>query len=190
MPSDRDPGTIGARIEALLEGFTDPEAQQRAEQLAGVLVDFYGEALARMVAGVEEADVTGNELLAQLSKDDFLSSLFVLHDLHPETVEARVVRALDGVRPYLGSHAGGVEIVGYEPDDQEAGVVVTLHLSGSCDGCPSSLITVKTAIEKAIFDAAPEVSRVEVENLHQDPEPTLLQIQPCPTQELAVGAAR
>jgi Fe-S cluster biogenesis protein NfuA len=188
MPPDRDPRTIGARIEAVLEGFSDPDAQQLGEQLTGLLVDFYGEALRRIVETVEQAGDTGQELLAQLTKDDFVSSLLILHDLHPEPVESRVVRALDGVRPYLGSHAGGVEILGFEPDDQATGVVVNLHLSGSCDGCPSSLITVKTAIERAIFDAAPEVSRVEVENLHQNPEPTLLQIQPCPTQELAVGA--
>jgi Fe-S cluster biogenesis protein NfuA len=190
MDPSRDPRTIGARIETLLEAFADPDAQQLGERLTGLLVDYYGEALSRIVEVLEQAGDGGQELLVQMAADDFVGALLVLHDLHPETVETRVLRALDAVRPYLGSHAGGVEVLGFEPDDQTTGVVVNLHLSGSCDGCPSSLVTVKTAIETAIFDAAPEVSRVEVENLHQNPEPTLLQIQPCPTQELAIGAAR
>jgi len=84
-----------------------------------------------------------------------------------------VVEALDQVRPYLGSHAGGVELLGVDPEG-----VVHLRLEGSCDGCPSSTMTVKLAIERAIEEAAPEVTAVEVENLTREKEPQLLQIQP------------
>jgi Fe-S cluster biogenesis protein NfuA/nitrite reductase/ring-hydroxylating ferredoxin subunit len=84
-----------------------------------------------------------------------------------------VVEALDQVRPYLGSHAGGVELLGVDTDG-----VVHLRLEGSCDGCPSSTMTVKLAIERAIEEAAPEVTAVEVENLTREKEPQLLQIQP------------
>jgi Fe-S cluster biogenesis protein NfuA len=94
-----------------------------------------------------------------------------------------VVEALDEVRPYLGSHAGGVELVGIDPDG-----VVQLRLEGSCDGCPSSTQTVKLAIERAIEEAAPEVTRVEVENLTRERSPQLLQIRPLYT-ECAVPAA-
>ena len=106
--------------------------------------------------------------------DELVASLLVLHDLHPKDTETRVVEALDQVRPYLGSHAGGVELLGVDP---EAGVV-RLRLEGSCDGCPSSTMTVKLAIERAIEQAAPEVTAVEVENLTREKEPQLLQIQP------------
>ena len=41
--------------------------------------------------------------------------------------------------------------------------VVHLRLEGSCHGCPSSTVTMKLAIEKAIEEAAPEVIRIEVE---------------------------
>ena len=51
-----------------------------------------------------------------------------------------------------------------------------LRLEGSCDGCPSSTMTVKLAIERAIEEAAPEVTAVEVENLTREREPQLLQI--------------
>lgn len=42
-------------------------------------------------------------------------------------------------------------------------------MAGSCDGCPSSTVTVKLAIEKAIEDAAPEVTDIEVVNMTPDP---------------------
>ena len=74
-----------------------------------------------------------------------------------------MTEALDQVRPYLGSHAGGVELLGVD-----AAGVVHLRLEGSCDGCPSSVQTVKLAIERAIEEAAPEVAGVEVENLTRE----------------------
>jgi Fe-S cluster biogenesis protein NfuA len=114
---------------------------------------------------------------------EVVARLLVLHDLHPKDTETRVVEALDQVRPYLGSHAGGVELLGVDPEG-----VVHLRLEGSCDGCPSSVQTVKLAIERAIEEAAPEVTRVEVENLTREREPQLLQIQPLYT-ECAVPAA-
>ncbi len=47
---------------------------------------------------------------------------------------------------------------------------------------------VELAIERAIAEAAPEVTAVEVENLTREREPQLLQIQPLYT-ECAVPAA-
>ena len=96
----------------------------------------------------------------------------MLGGLHPDDVDTRVQRALDQVRPYLGSHAGGVSLSGVDADG-----VVHLRLEGSCDGCPSSALTVKSAIEDAILVAAPDVVAVEAEGM-VDEEPKLLQIQP------------
>ena len=81
----------------------------------------------------------------------------MLHGLHPLNVETRIARALDRVRPYLGSHGGDVKLLGVNEG------VVHLRLEGSCHGCPSSTVTMKLAIEKAIEEAAPEVVRIEVE---------------------------
>jgi Fe-S cluster biogenesis protein NfuA len=89
--------------------------------------------------------------------------------------------ALDGVRPYLGLHDGGVELLDVEPSG-----VVRLRLTGTCDSCPSSQITITDAIERAIAAAAPETTGVEVET-DEKPAP-LLQIGarppgPCPVPE-------
>ena len=77
------------------------------------------------------------ELRERLLNDELLSSLLVLHGLHPRDVADRVSDALEKVRPYLGSHGGDVELISVD----EASGVVKLRLGGSCDGCPSSMVS-------------------------------------------------
>ena len=163
MPTSNtsDVQAVGSKVEALLAEFasaTDPTTVGRAEELVGLLVEFYGAGLARIMELLDE------RAAAPLLSDGLVTSLLVLHDLHPQSTEERVLAALDRVRPYLGSHAGDVEYLGLDPDG-----TVRLRLAGSCDGCPSSAITVKMAIEKGIEDVAPEVTKVEVEGMTQDP---------------------
>jgi Fe-S cluster biogenesis protein NfuA/nitrite reductase/ring-hydroxylating ferredoxin subunit len=167
----RDLRMVGSRIEELLgqiRSTGDPGAAETAEEVVRLVVELYGAGLERTV------ELAGPDALERFVGDELVASLLVLHGLHPKDTRTRVVEALDQVRPYLGSHAGGVELLGVDP---EAGVV-RLRLEGSCDGCPSSTQTVRLAIERAIEQAAPEVTVVEVENLTVEKEPQLLQIQP------------
>jgi Fe-S cluster biogenesis protein NfuA/nitrite reductase/ring-hydroxylating ferredoxin subunit len=163
VPTSNTPDiqAVGEKVEALLAEFastSDPATAERAEELVGLLVEFYGAGLARIMELLDEQAVT--PLLA----DKMVAGLLVLHDLHPQSTEERVLAALERVRPYLGSHSGDVEYLGLDPDG-----TVRLRLAGSCDGCPSSALTVKMAIEKGIEDVAPEVTKVEVEGVAPDP---------------------
>lgn len=159
-----------ARVEGLLaeiEAIADPVAQEKATQMVQAMLDLYGEGLARVV------DRLGDDAVV-LADDELVSHLLLLHDLHPRSPEERVKQALEGVRPYLESHGGDVELVAVE-----AGVV-RLRLHGSCNGCPSSTMTLKLAIEDAIQKAAPEVERVEAEGVSEPaPQegPALLQLE-------------
>jgi Fe-S cluster biogenesis protein NfuA len=184
----RDLRAVGTRIEELLgriRSAGDPGTAETAEEVVRLVVELYGAGLEKAVA------LAGPEVTERLAGDELVASLLVLHGLHPKDTQTRVVEALDKVRPYLGSHAGGVELLGVDPTG-----VVRLRLEGSCDGCPSSTMTVKLAIERAIEEAAPEVTAVEVENLTREPEPQLLQIrpmrpewqEPCPAVETGAGA--
>ena len=166
---ERDLRAVGSRIEELLGQIraADPGTAEVAEEVVRLVVELYGAGLERTV------ELAGPEALDRLVEDELVASLLVLHGLHPKDTHTRVVEALDQVRPYLGSHAGGVELLGVDHEG-----VVHLRLEGSCDGCPSSTMTVKLAIERAIEEAAPEVTAVEVENLTREKEPQLLQIQP------------
>jgi len=163
---------VGERVEQLLAGLRSAGGStgQAAEELVSLLVGLYGDGLGRIVAALSEAGPDGAALLAKLTADPLVESLLLLHDLHPLDVGARIQRALDQVRPYLGSHAGGVQYLGVRDG------VARLRLEGSCHGCPSSTATVQLAITGAVRDAAPEVTDVVVEGVTEPPGPALLQI--------------
>jgi Fe-S cluster biogenesis protein NfuA/nitrite reductase/ring-hydroxylating ferredoxin subunit len=145
-----------ARVEALLEG-----ADAAALELAGALLELHGEGLRRLLSHDD------GSLVRAAAGDELVAHLLLLHDLHPVPVQERVGAALDEVRPYLESHGGSVELVRVEDG------VAVLRMEGSCKGCPSSALTLRHAIEEAVFKAAPDVERVEAEDA---PAP-LLQIE-------------
>jgi len=175
----------GERVEALIAALSssaDPAAAGAAEELVGLLVGLYGDGLARVVAVLGSHGEAGAQLLDALTRDPLVASLLVLHDLHPLSTDERIQRALDEVRPYLGSHAGGVQYLG-GPDG-----VARLRLEGSCHGCPSSTVTVRLAIETAVRDAAPEVTGVVVDGMTEPSEPALLQIGTAPSRGPGPGS--
>lgn len=164
QPSVRE---ASERIDTLLDelGASLPPAElERTTELVAAVMALYGAGLDRVVETVSALD--DGAALRTLAADEVVGGLLVLHDLHPDDVDTRVQRALDGVRPYLGSHAGGVTYDGVD----EAGVA-HLRLEGSCDGCPSSALTVRNAIEEAILRAAPDVVAVETEGVVEPPGP-------------------
>ncbi len=150
------------RIETLIEELgtlPDPRARETAEELVRLLVNVYGEGLERVLEIVYESPGAG-ELFDRFADDQLVASLLLLHGLHPLSVEDRILAALEKVRPHLGSHGGDVRLLDIGEDG-----VVRLRLEGACHGCPSSAITMKLAVEKAIEEAAPEILRIEVEGL-------------------------
>jgi Fe-S cluster biogenesis protein NfuA len=166
----RQPDDIGERVESLLAQLARQggnRAASTAEDIVRLLVDYYGAGLARVAELLADTDP---DLLVRLAEDKLVESQLILHGLHPLDVETRIEHALDTVRPYLGSHAGGIALLGID----EAGVA-HLRLDGSCHGCPSSTVTVRTTIEEAVLGAAPELTAIEVDGQAARPE-RLLQI--------------
>jgi Fe-S cluster biogenesis protein NfuA len=155
-----------ARVESLIheaEKLADPQLRGQIQELVGNLLEFHGEALAKMVEDVAELGVPGRALIDTWSHDDLISSLLLLYDLHPVDTETRVLAALEQVRPYLKSHGGNVEFLNLVEG------VVHLRLEGHCHGCPSSAATLRGTIEKAIYEAAPDVAGIEVEGVVAEP---------------------
>jgi Fe-S cluster biogenesis protein NfuA/nitrite reductase/ring-hydroxylating ferredoxin subunit len=173
-----DLAEVGARIDRLLGELAangDPATVERAEEVVRLLMELYGAGLERVLDIVAADADAGERLRGALAGDEVVAGLLILHGIHPLSLDERIGRALEEVRPYLGSHAGGVAFLGVDADD-----VVHLRLEGSCDGCPSSTVTVKLAIERALLEAAPEIAGVHVEGqVEEDPTPRgLVQIQP------------
>jgi len=169
IPREQD--QRAARIEELLEevsAFADPQARATTEELIQTLLDLYGDGLARILDLAGQGDLSGQALIELFAGDELVRSLLLLHGLHPAGIEVRVAQALDEVRPYLKSHGGNVELIGVEDG------VAHLRLEGSCHGCPSSTLTLKMAIEEAIYKAAPDLDELQVEGVVEPPHPLTL----------------
>ncbi|ALS74488.1 NifU family protein [Planococcus sp. CP5-4] len=70
-------------------------------------------------------------------------------------MEDQVMEVLDKLRPFLLRDGGDCELV-----DVEDGIV-KLRLLGACGSCPSSTITLKAGIERALVEEVPGVVEVE-----------------------------
>jgi Fe-S cluster biogenesis protein NfuA/nitrite reductase/ring-hydroxylating ferredoxin subunit len=159
-------------IEALvnqLENVADPALKATAKDLVQSLMELHGAGIERMLEIVHESMPSGLSIIETLGRDDHVRSLLLIHGLHPDSLETRVMQALEKTRPYLKSHGGNVNMVGV--DDSGA---VTLRLEGNCHGCPSSSATLKLAVEEAIYEAAPDVTAILVQGDIQDIPATTL----------------
>jgi len=72
-----------------------------------------------------------------------------------ENLFEQVEDVLNKLRPFLQRDGGDCELV-----DVEDGVV-KLRLMGACGSCPSSTITLKAGIERALMEEIPEITEVQ-----------------------------
>jgi Fe-S cluster biogenesis protein NfuA len=148
------------RLETLLKEVddrADPATKSRVRQIVQSLMDYHGAAIEKMVEAMATNGEAGRSMLGKLADDELVSSVLLLYGLHPLDLETRVRNALEKVRPYLRSHGGNVELLSIEEG------AVRLRMEGSCHGCPSSAMTIKSSIETAIYEAAPDVGAILVE---------------------------
>jgi Fe-S cluster biogenesis protein NfuA len=149
-----DLSAVADRIESLLDELqsaTDEHVWARVEELVRLLTEVYGAGLARTVELAEGHP----DLVARLGRDELVGSLLVLHDLHPDSLEQRVTRAVDSVATRLGKGGATVEVTSL---DTQAAVTVTA-LGGGCGSTGQALCdTVRQALDDAAPDAAIDVT--------------------------------
>jgi hypothetical protein len=150
----RRPGDEVARLIEEAEAVTGPVAWPRVEALVAALVALYGEGLERTLACARAAAREGESLDVLLAKDELVSSLLMLHDLHPLTIEMRIEAALERVRTEL---PGAAALVLTRVDN---GVV---KLKVAPDTAPTTRAPPTTIVAREIERDAPEVLGVEVE---------------------------
>lgn len=134
------------------------EQQATVSALRRTIEDLQKGAFRQMIRTVRDAP-GGLPALRAAVDDPWVFNVLNYHGLlaKPEpSLHDRVEAALESVRPTLAGHEGGVTLVDVEPPE------VRIRLTGSCDGCAVSTLTVKLGIEKAVRDAAPEIERVVV----------------------------
>lgn len=70
---------------------------------------------------------------------------------------ARIERVLDErVRPDLRADGGDIVVVGIDPDN-----IVQVRLTGACQGCASSIVTLSMRVEATLKALVPEIRFIE-----------------------------
>ena len=172
-PSRREFTRRSDRIEELVsrvEHSGDPAMRAVAQELLQAVVELHGVALDRILNAVADLP-EGITAIQRMAEDDLVSNVLSLHGIHPLSLETRVAAALEKARPYLKSHGGDVELGSIEEG------TVHLKLHGTCGSCSSSSETMKSTVENAIYDVAPEVVAVISENLPASPHSQLVTLQ-------------
>lgn len=161
------------RIEELiakLDSVADPQVRAYAVELLQTLMELHRDGFDRALEIVADTN-DGLALIDRLGEDSLVGGLLLLYGLHPVDFETRVRQALDKVRPYLNSHGGNVELTAVENG------VIRLQMQGSCHGCPSSAMTLKLAIEDAIYEAAPDTTEILVDGVVEQKQSGLVPLQ-------------
>ncbi len=72
------------------------------------------------------------------------------------SIREHVEEILDLIRPAVQSDGGDVELVDVSEDG-----IVRVRFLGDCVGCPSSMMTLKSGIERNLKQYVPEVKAVQ-----------------------------
>jgi len=109
--------------------------------ILGAVMEHFTRGLPLIEGGAEE----GEEGREQYSEEDA-----EIVEQIKELIETRV-------RPAVAADGGDIIFRGFDSDSG----IVSLHLQGSCAGCPSSTMTLKNGIENMLRHYVPEVTAVE-----------------------------
>ena len=70
-------------------------------------------------------------------------------------MKEQVQKAIELIRPGLQADGGDIELI-----DVSADGIVKVKLTGACQGCPMSQMTLKMGIEKIIKNRLPDIKEV------------------------------
>ena len=68
----------------------------------------------------------------------------------------QVETALEKIRPFLQRDGGDIQLIDVTDDG-----VVKVQLTGACQGCPMSQMTLKQGVERALMKEVPGVKEVQ-----------------------------
>lgn len=147
-----------------LEQYPESEVREKALDLVQLVLELYGEALRRVLLAIDPLPGK-DEILTRLAGDEVLRAILLLHGLLPVELHERIAAALEELRPYFISQGCDVELLGI--DDGRAQIRLIRKGSGAP---PVSVL--RSEIEKALGEAAPDLMGVDVEGMAQQVEAT------------------
>jgi len=74
-------------------------------------------------------------------------------------MKEQILKALETIRPFLQADNGDVELVEVTEDG-----IVKVKLTGDCQDCPMSTLTLRAGIERSLMNQVPGIKRIEAVN--------------------------
>jgi len=170
MPPDPTFDELAKRVDdatSALQGL-DPPARKAAEELKAAIEAIHRAGLVTIVRRMR-ADEAARSVLFELVDDPVVHLLLSLHEIVRPDPMTQAGKVLQAVRPQLQGHGGDVTLV--RIDEGTAFV----RLSGACNGCSMSSVTLRNLVEKALVEAVSSITGVEV--LPNEPEPSLIPVE-------------
>jgi hypothetical protein len=142
------------RIEALVaavETTADPAARANTRELLQAVLELHGRGISRIL------ELAGAQLTEQLSRDDLVSSLLLLHDLHPLDLEARARKALASLEPKLSAQGCTIALTSLQDG------VIRVRMERHTHGHHSSETALRKLSEDAIWELCPDAESLEID---------------------------
>merc|ERR1712086_394907 len=108
----------------------------------GTIMDFFAEGIPAISAASDNESNAGNDTMITDDDDEVVAMI-------KELLETRI-------RPAVQEDGGDIFYHGFNEDSG----IVSLQLAGSCAGCPSSSVTLKSGVENILMHYIPEVEGV------------------------------
>lgn len=164
----QDDKTFQAKVQrigdlvAALENIADPESRAGAKTLVQLLLDLHSVGLERVMEIVAASGDAGQRIIDEMGRDPLVSSLLVLYGLHPLDVESRVMQAVEKIQPRVRKGGGELELLGFDGGVVHVRVQITGH------ACGSTAKTLKSMVEEALYEAAPDMNTFVIEGLDDE----------------------
>lgn len=158
---------LATRVDNAVKGLEqlDPPARAVAEELKAAIEDIHRTGLVTIVRRLRDDDAS-RAALYELVDDPVVHLLLSLHEIVRPDPMTQAAKVLQEVRPQLQGHGGDVTLVRID------NATAYVRLSGACNGCSMSSVTLRNLVEKALVEGTTSITAVEV--LPNEPEPTVI----------------
>jgi hypothetical protein len=139
-----------------LDAMPENGGKGAARELVQLLLEVHGSGLERIMEIIDESGEPGEGIILRLGQDPIVRHLLLLHSLHPEDLETRVLKAIDLAGPRLRKNNSELELLGI----REGAVQVVVRTSGHA--CGSNGKAAQSIVEECIYDLAPDLTSLEI----------------------------
>lgn len=147
------------RLDALLQELdrhADARVRERLHEVVALLMALHGAGLERVLALAAEPALGSPALRNALADDPVVGPLLLTHGLHPYSMEVRVARALERLKPRVAAHGCRATLAGIENG--------TARVRVEGGGRVADRDGLRQLLESGLVDAAPELEAVVIEN--------------------------